>query len=93
MSTRQMEVFLTKSINSGYEHISDTNLAEGCFSEEYILIGKGTATIEIDDSDVTEKVVACLNRQKQKLIADHVVEIEKLDEKIQSLLAIGHDGE
>ena len=89
MKTKQMKVFLLKSIKYDYERLS----AEQSLGDDYALIGSGTATITMLPKDeVVKNQVDALKAAKQVIQANCQLEIESIDDKIQSLLAIGHDG-
>ena len=89
MKTKQMKVFLLKSIKYDYEHLS----AEQSLGDDYALIGSGTATITMLPKDeVVKTQVDALEKSKNMVLANCQLEIESIDDKIQSLLAIGHDG-
>ena len=91
MKTKQMEVFLINNIRHGFETVSLTDM-EGC--EDYVLLGSGMATINmLPNGEVTQAQIDALNASKQSIQAKCQVEIESIDDRIQSLLAIGHDGE
>ena len=83
----EIEIAYYQSVVFDYKVITDIGdrYAE---DPDFIFLGKGVAVIDLDDQDPTEKVIASLNRQKQKVAADYVVATEKLDEQIQQLLAI-----
>ena len=91
MKTKQMEVFFLKSIRFGYEVIhTDQYLGEGT---DYALLGSGTATITmLPEEEVVKKQVDALEKSKQVVLAKCQLEVESIDDKIQSLLAIGHEG-
>jgi hypothetical protein len=89
--TKTMDVFLHKSVQYGSESIMKQ---EDMTEFGYVLLGKGTTTITmLDHSEVVAKEVESLKAAKQLMNADHQVKLEKIDEKIQSLLAISHEGE
>ena len=90
MKTKEAEVYYYKSIDSGAERISDHDMSTGIFSDEYILLGKGNATIELVDQD--ERILAAdkLEEKRKRVIADHVVEIEVIDAQIQELRSLTH---
>jgi len=89
MKTKQMEVFLLKSIKCGFE-LFHTDQSLG---EDYVLIGSGTATITmLPKEEVVKNQVDALEKSKNMVLANCQLEIESIDDKIQSLLAIGHDG-
>jgi len=46
----------------------------------------------LPDTDVAQNYIDSLEKSKQKVLAYCQLEIESIDDKIQSLLAIGHDG-
>ena len=73
--------------------ISSVDMSKGCFANEYILVGSGMATINMLDSvDVNQSQIALLRKNRQTIQAKCQVEVESIDDRIQSLLAIGHDG-
>lgn len=84
------EIDLVKNTIYNYEIL----VKKGEYSEakDYVVLGTGFAEIELFDKEsVTLAEVKSLEDMKQKLQADAQVAIEKIEEKIQSLLAIGHD--
>ena len=91
MKTKQLEVFLFKSIKYDHELFhTDQNLGEG---NDYALLGSGTVTIKMLPKDeVVKTQVDALEKSKNMVLANCQLEIESIDDKIQSLLAIGHDG-
>jgi|GEM_PF-4116327 len=93
MQTKQVEVFLLHSLVRGGEMISSSDMSTGYFADEYILIGTGMATINMLPSvDVNQSQIALLQKNKQAIQAKCQVQIESIDDRIQSLLAIGHEG-
>ena len=94
MKTKQVEVFLLHSLVRGREMISSSDMSTGYFADEHILIGTGMATINMLPSvDLNQSQIALLQKNKQAIQANCQVQIESIDDRIQSLLAIGHDGE
>jgi len=89
MKTKQMEVFLLKNIKCDFEIIhTDQKLGA-----DYALIGSGTTTITmLHKEEVVKNQVDALEKSKNMVLANCQLEIESIDDKIQSLLAIGHDG-
>lgn len=90
MKTKEIDVFYHKSISLGMNQLSHMDLSVGYCSEDYILLGKGKATIELFEVD--ERILAAdkLEEKKKKLIADQVIAIEKLDKQIQELRSLTH---
>jgi len=90
MKTKQIKVFLYKNTKFEFESVSSEDMS---FSNDYMLLGVGTATIDmLPDTDVAQNYIDSLEKSKQKVLAYCQLEIESIDDKIQSLLAIGHDG-
>lgn len=91
METRTEKVYLLRSIVGDYETVAGTNLAEGTYSHEYILLGEAEVTFTIrPDDDLVKSAVESLERAKEKVRAEAQRDLTKLDLKIQSLLAITH---
>lgn len=55
-------------------------------------IGKTTISFVMPEGEVIGAMVASLNEQIKTERANHHVKITQLEDKIQQLLAIGHDG-
>ena len=87
--TKEIKVYLHKHIDLyNFELLSEYEEP----SDDYITIGKGVAVIDLAEQDETELVVDALGKQKTKAIAEHEQKIMLIDDKIQQLLAISHDG-
>lgn len=58
----------------------------------YILVGRGTVTVELEDSsDIVSAQVAVLRSQCNKIRADAQSEVNKLEEQIQNLQALCYE--
>jgi len=91
MKTKQVEVFLFNNIKHGYEIVCCSDM-KGC--GDYVLLGSGMATFNmLSVVDVNRVQIDALNASKKEIQAQCQIEIESIDDRIQSLLAIGHDGE
>ena len=89
--SEQREVFLFKSLRSDYEAIFATDVSE-YLEDQYVLLGSGMATIEmLDPIVVTQNQITVLRKSKQTIQAKHQLELELIDDRIQSLSAIGHE--
>ncbi|MCA5919291.1 hypothetical protein LES60_06605 [Pectobacterium brasiliense] len=59
----------------------------------HILIGTHTVTVpipRISDSELTNRQIAALKNQQQKIIADAQIQASQLEDQIQRLLCIEH---
>ena len=89
MATRKEKVHLFRNINYGGE----TLWFKPEFTEDYILIGIGECEFELlPDDEQVKAAVESLEAAKQKERAESQVRMNNLDARIQSLLAISHDG-
>lgn len=90
MKTKEIDIYYFKSIDFGLEHVSTRDVSTGGYSGDYIMLGKGTATIELIDQD--ERIIAAdmLEEKKKRVIADHVVAVERIDQQIQELRSLTH---
>lgn len=61
-------------------------------SAGYPCFGKATITFTMPDGDVIKAMVDALHEEIKTERANHHVKITQLEDKIQQLLAIGHDG-
>lgn len=89
---KTIEVDLLKGIEYGCETLAN----KGCLGPDcgYIVLGTGTATIDmIDEKDAALAEVDLLQKAKQALMAKNELAIEAIDDKIQKLLAIGHEAQ
>jgi len=92
MKTKQVEVFLLRNIQFDLE-MMHTKPELGS-AGEYVVLGSGTVTITmLPKAEVANNQVDALKKSKQMVLAKCQLEIESIDDRIQSLLAIGHDGE
>lgn len=91
MKTKQMEVFLLKNIKYGYELVhTEPKLGAG---NDYAVLGSGIVTIKmLPLEEVVKKQVNALEKSKNIVLAKCQLEVESINDRIQSLLAIGHDG-
>tara|TARA_R110000823_G_scaffold203928_2_gene334935 strand:- start:163 stop:444 length:282 start_codon:yes stop_codon:yes gene_type:complete len=88
---KSYEIDLVKNIKYDYE----ITVPKGSYNDsvDYVLLGIGTAEIYmIEKENINLAEVKLLKDMKKKLQADAQIAIEKIEEKIQSLLAISHDG-
>lgn len=91
MKTKQIEVFLLNNIKHGFETVSFSDLKD---CDDYVLLGSGMATFNMLPAvDVNQSHIALLKKNRQEIQAKCQVEIESINDRIQSLLAIGYDGE
>jgi len=86
--TKEIDVWLQKHVEFGFTIISDYR-DDGDGS--YITLGKGIASIELDDTDERLLMVESLKERKDKEQAEHVIRMEVIENKIQQLLAIESD--
>lgn len=87
---RTIEISLYKNIAYGYETYRIAGELDN--SPEHIALGSGFAEIEIIDNEAaTVAEVEKLREIKSKTLAEQCLVIERIDDKIQSLLAIGHE--
>lgn len=86
--TKEIKIWLHKSINCGHTTVFVYPEMDG-----YICLGSCVAVIDLVEQDETALVVDALNGQIQKEMADSEVRVEKIQDKIQQLLALSHDGE
>jgi len=69
--------------------ISSLLLSTNGSADGYVKLGTAQITVTFDDDDkIVDNMVVALKAQKQKVQADAQVEINRLDERIQSLLAL-----
>jgi len=91
METKQIEIFLLKNLRFDFETMH-TNPKIGD-AGEYVVLGSGTATIKmLSQEEVVKNQVEGLKKSKQTVLANCQLEIESIDDRIQSLLAIAQDG-
>jgi len=87
LTTFSIEIY--QHINYGYTVIAKKGFYNKA-DTDYVLTATGTATIkELEEKDQQLAAVEQLRLKKQKLQADTEIALEKIDERIQSLLAIG----
>ncbi len=67
---------------------ADTDLS----SAGYAFFGKAVVTFTMPDGDAIKAMVTALEAEIKTERANHHVKITQLEDKIQQLLAIGHDG-
>lgn len=70
--------------------IQDHALGE---SSKRVLLAKQTVTFEVMDVDIKGLQIEALKKQKQRIIADAHVAAERIEQQIQSLLAIEYHPE
>jgi hypothetical protein len=88
MKRKKFEVGLYKS-RWGFDSIFQIDMSG---DSDYVLIGKGTASIEmLEHKDVVKAQVESLEKTKTEVRAKYQLEIERIDGEIQSLLAITHN--
>jgi len=61
-------------------------------SSGYPTFGKATVTFTMPDGDAIKAMVDALHEEIKTERANHHVKITQIEDKIQQLLAIGHDG-
>jgi len=91
MKTNRVEVFLLKNVKHGFEtvHISDMSID----FKDYVLLGKGITTLHLlSHAEANRAEIKALKNSRQEIQAKCQLEIESIDGRIQSLLAIGHEG-
>lgn len=58
----------------------------------YVLVGRGTVTIELEDSDdIVSAQVAILRKQRDQIRADAQGKVNQLEEQIQNLQALNYE--
>jgi hypothetical protein len=89
MKTINIEMY--KHIIHGYTVITE----EGFYSKkdtDYVLTATGTGEFEdVSEKDQQLAAVEQLRQKKQSIMAQTEITLEKIEEKIQSLLAIAQD--
>ena len=90
MKTITKKVYLLVRPDSGLETVSTSDLSQGW--PDYILLSTQEVefTVEKTDADLVREQIEGLEKTKTNVRADAQREIMRLDEKIQSLLAITH---
>jgi hypothetical protein len=89
METKTVKVYKYKNIKVNYDFISDY---EKHADTEHVLLGVGEAVIELlPQETVVNMHIEALKSAKKEVQANCEVMLEKLDEKIQSLMAISHE--
>ncbi len=92
--SKEIEVFCLYSLDADIEILNTRDLSvDGYFTGEYILVGKGTCVLDPVDADLNAELVKGLEKTIQKERADSQVRIERIEEKIQSLIAIENHSE
>lgn len=92
----EMEIFLT--LISASEHI-ETHLSllpedrSHYHNGRYQVLSKATVTFEVGDIDIPGIQIESLKKQKQEILAEAHVKAERIDQQIQSLLAIEYQPE
>ena len=86
--TKEIDVWLQKHVEFGFTIVSDYRDDD---DGSYITLGKGIASIELDDTDERLLMVESLKERKDKEQAEHVIRMEVIENKIQQLLAIESD--
>lgn len=61
-------------------------------SSGYPCLGKTTVSFTMPDGDAIKAMISLIEEQIKTERADHHVKITQLEDKMQQLLAIGHDG-
>ena len=93
MQTKKVKVFLLFNIAGGFETLSSADMSTGYCANDYTLLGTGTVTINmIGQKEVVLSQIEKLKASKKTIRANCQLEIESIDDRIQSLLAIGHEG-
>ena len=91
MKTKQVEVFLLKNVKHGFETVHTNNMSINC--KDYVLLGKGMTTLHLlSHTEANRAEIKALENSRQEIQAKCQLEIESIDDRIQSLLAIGHEG-
>lgn len=92
MDSKEFNIEMLKSIKYHYTIIAE----EGKYGKDdtdYIVVARGTATMKpVSEQDENLEEIEKLCLLKVKLQADTEVQLEKIEGKIQSLLAIEYDG-
>ena len=86
MNKIKKDVFLLRSISCGFETLATRDYSKT--DEDYILLGVGTATITLVDTNPRVAAAEQLEKKKDRLRAEHSVTIEKIDNRIRELLAL-----
>ena len=90
---KDIVVFLHRDKSSYSNEYSYTPHSCDMSNYGYVLISQKTIIFDLpDENEMIQKEIAVLNIKAQKIKADAFVEVEKINEKIQSLLAIEDKG-
>ena len=86
MNKIKKDVFLLKSLQFGHETLAARDYSKT--DEDYILLGAGTATITLIDTNQRVAAAEQLEKKKDRLRAEHSVNIEKINNRILEFLAL-----
>jgi len=84
----ELEMFIHKQKYGLGIAICDCDLS----SQGYACFGKAAISFTMPDGDVIKAMVVAIQEEIKTERANHHVKITQLEDKIQQLLAIGHDG-
>lgn len=76
----------------GIDSVSTILFVSDMSEYNYPCLGKVQVTFTMPDGDPRQKIIDLLQEQIKTERANHHVKITQLEDKIQQLLAIGHDG-
>lgn len=84
------KVFLVACTNSGMHLAAGHNLAD-TLPDSYVLVAEKEVEFELKpEQEIVQAQITGIEKAQQKLKADCHVQVQKLEERKQSLLAIGH---
>ena len=87
---KEVEVFCLLNLGRNSQTITGNNLAEGYYGNEYVCLATGTALLKPVAEDPIPAIVEALEKSIQKERADSVIRVEKIQERINSVLALEH---
>ena len=90
MKTKTMDIYLHRNIDGGWDCLFGTeNMADLGF----VLIGRGECTFKmIEQAEIVNEQINALANEKELLFANTSIKAAAIDARIQSLLAIAHEG-
>jgi hypothetical protein len=92
MESKEFNIEMLRHTKYGYTVIAEKG-KYGKDDAEFVLVARGIAIMQpVPENEQQLEEIEKLCLQKVKLQADTEVQIEKIEERIQSLLSIGHDG-